>query len=118
MDVRLVAGTRGDLPSAVSRGAFLEGLYFRLNRSAIVLSPLRDRRADISALARFALYRNAYMEVGKEPPSVTPAALLALVDYDWPGNDRELRLVMERAALLARGDAILPEHLPDFRHQR
>jgi DNA-binding NtrC family response regulator len=109
-DVRVVAATNKPLEDEVRAGHFREDLFFRLNVVAITLPALRDRREDIPELiAHFLKTR----QVGKAPFSVDPAAMGVLCGYDWPGNIRELANVLERAQILAEGNAITTDDLPD-----
>jgi len=95
--VRLVALTLRDLPREVERGAFRGDLYHRLAGFEVTLPPLRQRRGDIPALvARFL----AQLEPELGPRTVDPLALARLGQYDWPGNVRQLRNVVRRAAIL------------------
>ena len=106
-DARVLAATNRNLEKEVAEGRFREDLFFRLNVMEIYIPPLRERQPDIGVLAnRFAT------EFTSGKPRFSPAALACLELYEWPGNVRELRNAMERAALLARGEVILPEHLP------
>jgi two-component system response regulator HydG len=107
VDVRLLAATHHDLHDAVLHGRFRDDLYYRLNVIAIEIPPLRERPEDIAPLARALLQR-----ANAPDKRLSSAALRALLDHRWPGNVRELANAMTRAALMARGDVILPEHLP------
>jgi transcriptional regulator with GAF, ATPase, and Fis domain len=109
VDVRFIAATNRDLESEVDRGRFRRDLYFRLNGISLVIPPLRDRRGEIEPLAR-AFLRQACS--GRTAPVLGPEVLARLQSYAWPGNIRELRNVMERAAVLAGEGPILAEHLP------
>jgi NtrC-family two-component system response regulator AlgB len=111
-DVRIVAATNRDLEAEVKAGRFREDLLFRLNTFELVLPPLRDRREDILPLAhRFlALFDRSDDGARFE---LSPDAEAALVSYDWPGNLRELRNAMERAAILAAGTRIGRDLLPE-----
>jgi len=95
--VRLVALTLRDLPREVERGAFRGDLYHRLAGFEVTLPPLRQRRADIPALVAHFLTQLA-SELG--PRTIDPLALARLGTYDWPGNVRQLRNVVRRAAIL------------------
>jgi len=110
IDVRVIAATHGDLAALISQGSFREDLFYRLNVIQVVLPPLRDRREDIPALAEHFLARSA----GKldRRLRLAPEALERLLRYPWPGNVRELENAIERAAILARSDAVGPEDLP------
>jgi DNA-binding NtrC family response regulator len=110
VDVRLVAATNRGLKAAVAARRFREDLYFRLSVFPITVPPLRERRGDIPLLARFFVER-VCRDLKKRSMTLTPEALDALQSYRWPGNVRELQNCIERAAILADGDAILPRHL-------
>jgi DNA-binding NtrC family response regulator len=105
VDVRVVAATNRNLEDAVSSGDFRRDLYFRLKVVEILVPPLRKRRADIEPLARHFLARFAG-ETGRRVRDFTPEALEALKTYNWPGNIREMRNVIERAVVLSHGDLI------------
>lgn len=109
VDVRIVAATNRDLTAAIETGAFREDLYYRLNVIPIHLPPLRERKEDIQLLVRYFLDK---LDVKKRIQEVTPEAMQALVNYQWPGNVRELENVIERAVIIAGGDAITLEHVP------
>ncbi|HXV83649.1 MAG TPA: sigma-54 dependent transcriptional regulator [Candidatus Binatia bacterium] len=111
VDVRIVGATNRDLDLAVKDGRFREDLYHRLNVVPITLPPLRERREDISALARHFLQRFA-KEVKKNLSGINEEALGKLSAYDWPGNVRELANVIERAVVLGQGPEIAPHDLP------
>jgi DNA-binding NtrC family response regulator len=111
IDVRFLAATNRDLEADVARGTFRRDLFFRLNGITLTIPPLRQRPSEIEALARMFLERAA-QQLGRTPPSISGEAYDALARYSWPGNIRELKNVMERAALLCAGSRILPEHLP------
>jgi two-component system response regulator AtoC len=99
VDVRVLAATAKPLDRAVERGEFREDLYYRLNVVELHLPPLRERPEDITALiTHFA--RQAAQRLGR-PVSITPRALVALAGHSWPGNIRELRNAIERAAVLS-----------------
>ena len=107
-DVRLISATHRNLRAMVDDGRFRQDLYYRLNTFPISLPALRERRDDVPLLAETLLARVA---PGHEL-KLSAAALACLTNYDYPGNVRELRNVLERATLLCDGDTILPEHLP------
>ena len=108
--MRVLAATNQDLEQAVAAGRFREDLYYRLNVIEVVLPPLRERREDIPALAEHFMARAAG-RLGREI-RLSAEALERLLRYPWPGNVRELENAIERAAILARGDAVTPEDLP------
>jgi hypothetical protein len=95
VDVRIVAATHRDLDRLVQDGRFREDLYYRLNVVPIRIPPLRERKEDVTALARLFIKRSSEPE--SEVPSLSRSAAKALEDHDWPGNVRELRNVIERA---------------------
>jgi len=110
VDVRVLCATNRDLREMVGNEQFREDLFFRLNTFEIVLPPLRERKGDIAALAQHMLRR--FNRRGTAEPTLSPEAISALGDHDWPGNSRELANAIERATILAAGGPILPEHLP------
>jgi DNA-binding NtrC family response regulator len=95
----------------VAAGRFREDLYYRLNVINLTLPSLRQRPSDIPALAMHFLKRYAE-ENGKTVSSISDAALTLLANHPWPGNVRELENVIERAVVIAEGDALEPHHLP------
>jgi two-component system, NtrC family, response regulator AlgB len=111
-DVRIVAATNRDLAAEVKAGRFREDLLYRLNAFEVTVPPLRERREDLIALARrFAAF---FARTSQRHVFVLSAeAESALVAYAWPGNIRELRNAIERAAILAPGDRIGPELFPE-----
>jgi DNA-binding NtrC family response regulator len=106
-DARILAATNRNLEEQIKAGRFREDLFYRLNVVELSVPPLRERPEDILPLAQHFLEQFAR---GKARLSAGTADCLRR--YAWPGNVRELRNAMERAALLSRGDVILPEHLP------
>src|SRR5947199_3128602 len=102
VDTRVIAATNQSLEDEIEAGRFRDDLYYRLNVVPIRLPPLRERREDIPALARFFLTR--YSEENKrEPPELTEPMLRVLQDYDWPGNVRELENYIERLVVMGEG---------------
>ncbi len=112
VDVRLIAATHRDLPAEVERGRFRRDLYYRISVVTVALPPLRDRPEDVPDLAEAYLARLA-RSLGRRVRAIHPEAMEALRAYPWPGNVRELVNVIEQAVNLARGDLVLPEHLPE-----
>ena len=112
IDVRFVSATNRDLEADVAAGRFREDLFFRLNGFSVLIPPLRERVSEIEPLARALLAADARSVGNARAPELSAEALHALRAYSWPGNIRELRNVMQRAALLCGGAAILPAHLP------
>ena len=113
LDVRVIAATARDLARAAAEGLFREDLYYRLNVVGIRLPPLRERPADIPALATHFVAKYARLRPEAPVSGLAPAALEALRCYRWPGNVRELEHVVERAMVLAEGPEIREEDLPD-----
>ncbi len=111
VDVRVVLATNEDLEALVSAGRFRADLYWRINVVAIGLPPLRERCADVPALARHFLAAAA-VRAGRAVTDFTPAALEALVRHAWPGNVRELEHAVERGVFLGRGDLVDLGDLP------
>ena len=109
-NVRIVAATNRDLEQMSEDGDFRADLYFRLSAFVVEVPPLRDRRKDIVALCEHFTRHLAFSR--RTHPRFSIAALKQLQTYDWPGNIRELRNVVERAMILSRdGKEILPDHL-------
>ena len=110
VNVRILATTNRDLLGEIARGGFREDLYFRLNVITLRIPPLRERPADIAALAEH--FARRYAEVNGLPwRPLTPAALARLAAQPWRGNVRELENTIHRAVLLAETDRIGPEAL-------
>ena len=112
VDARLVALTNVDLEEAVRRRAFRTDLFYRLNVVRIQVPPLRERREDVRRLARGFLKTYAAKH-GRRALRIEPDALALLETYDFPGNVRELAHVLERAVIMADGERVEAEHLPD-----
>jgi DNA-binding NtrC family response regulator len=110
VDVRVVAATNRELESAVGEGLFRGDLYHRLSQITLRVPPLRDRVEDIVPLAKYFLTEHA------EGLRFSDCALAALTCYKWPGNIRELRNVVTRAAVLAQHSEIRAEDLPLAAH--
>jgi DNA-binding NtrC family response regulator len=108
-DIRLISATHRNLRAMVESGGFRQDLYFRLNTFPISLPALRERLSDVPLLVESLLVRVA---PGREL-HLADETLRYLMAYDYPGNVRELRNVLERATLLCDGDTIYPEHLPE-----
>lgn len=109
-DVRVIAATNKPLEEEQKAGRFREDLFYRLNVISIDLPPLRERSEDIPALVEHILKTR---QVGRVPYSVAPEAMEALRHYEWPGNIRELVNVLERAQILAEGNTITTDDLPE-----
>lgn len=104
-DVRIIAATNRDLKREAAAGRFREDLYYRLNVFPIQVAPLRERQDDIPLLAQHFINLSV-KEMGCARPRLTRAGIIRLQGYDWPGNIRELRNVIERAVILARGGTL------------
>ena len=115
VDVRVVAATNRDLPGMVEKGEFREDLFYRLNVIPINLPPLRERREDIALLARHFMDKYC-LELGRQSIALPAKILNLLEQYSWPGNIRELENVIERAAILCRGDKLTQDFLPTEFH--
>jgi len=100
VDVRIITATNKDIEKELARGRFREDLYYRLRVVVIELPPLRDRKDDIPELAQFFLNRYK-REFGKRIERIDPAAMKALIDYNWPGNIRQLESVVERSVIMS-----------------
>jgi DNA-binding NtrC family response regulator len=111
-DVRIVAATNKNLEEQISKGLFREDLFYRLNVIEVKIPPLRERKEDISVLARHFVEKYS-RENNKKVVGIRDEAMEILYGYSWPGNIRELRNVIERAVVLAPGDKIGPSELPE-----
>jgi two-component system response regulator AtoC len=108
VNVRVVAATNHDLQAMVSRGDFRQDLYYRLSAFPVQVPALREHKDDIPALAEHFLSRIAD---GDRYLPLSPELIETLLGYDYPGNVRQLRNIIERAAILACGDALGTDHL-------
>jgi formate hydrogenlyase transcriptional activator len=105
VDVRVIAATNKDLASGMRDGHFRADLFYRLNVFPIRVPPLRERRPDIAVLARH--FARQFSERQHKPtPHLADEVVERLINYDWPGNIRELQNVIERAIILVRGDTV------------
>ena len=111
INVRVVAASNRDLKDAVDKGLMREDLYFRLNVVTLSLPPLRERRGDIPLLAYYMLRKYSTI-IGRDVQEITPEAMQRLVEYDFPGNIRELSNFIERGVALSSGSELGVEHLP------
>ncbi len=108
VDVRLIAATNKDLEAEVSRGAFREDLFYRLNVIRINLPPLRERREDLPLLIEHLFKKLTGADTGR----IADGAMRRLLDYHWPGNIRELENFLERCVVLGQTGEITEDHLP------
>jgi transcriptional regulator with GAF, ATPase, and Fis domain len=111
VNVRIIAATNRDLGKEMAEGRFRSDLYYRLNIFPIDLPPLRERRADIPLLASHFILHYA-KKTGRKIETLSSRAMQELVQYNWPGNIRELEHLIERSILLTSGDMIKQIHLP------
>jgi DNA-binding NtrC family response regulator len=111
-DVRIIAATNQDLRSRVQTGDFREDLYYRLNVIPIHVAPLRERKEDIPLLLEHFIKQNA-ATLNHSPVSLGEDARVALHEYSYPGNVRELRNIVERLTVTCRRHSIIFEDLPD-----
>jgi DNA-binding NtrC family response regulator len=112
VDVRVVAATNQNLAELVSRGAFRQDLYYRLDVVAIRLPPLRERVEDIPLLARHFLQHYSH-ESGKAITAISDKAMELLCAYSWPGNIRELEHAIEQTVALSNQPVLTPDDLPE-----
>jgi two-component system, NtrC family, response regulator len=112
VDVRLVAATNHDLQERVHEGSFREDLFYRLNVVPLRMPALRERREDIPLLSEHFLVKHAKRHE-RPVPRLAPEVLALFDAYDWPGNIRELENLLERMVVLARGDTITLDDVPE-----
>lgn len=113
VDVRIISATNKDLAKLVADGAFREDLYYRLNVFPIEAPPLRERKEDVPTLVqRFVARFNA--EEGRNVRGASQATMQMLLDFDWPGNVRQLENAVFRAVILCEGDLLQPEDFPQI----
>jgi len=110
VDFRVISATNKDLEKAIKEGSFREDLYYRLNVFSILLPPLRERRTDIPLIAKYFLSKYA-QSMNKNVVDFSPQAMEMFIGYDWPGNIREVRNVVERAMVVAQGSQIQVEDI-------
>ena len=111
VDVRIIAATNRPLEQAVAKRQFREDLFYRLNVVRVHLPALRDRRGDIRLLVNYFL-KNFAKQQQRPPKPVGPGVIKSLEKFHWPGNVRELENVIQRALVVAKGEAILLSDLP------
>lgn len=111
VDVRIIAATNKDLKAEVDKGNFREDLYYRLKVVPIHLPALRERKDDIPLLVKH--FINKFnKEMSREVTNLSPRTMELLMEYNYPGNIREMQHIMEHAFVRCQGKTILPEHLP------
>jgi DNA-binding NtrC family response regulator len=106
VDVRLITATNRPLEDDITQGSFREDLYYRVNVFPIELPPLRDRREDISPIASYIFNR-----MGRDPRNISDEALRKLQLYNWPGNIRELKNVLERAVIVRPAGSVTADDI-------
>lgn len=111
VDIRIVAATNKDLKREVETGGFRKDLFYRLNVVSLHLPPLAERRDDVPLLAHHFLARYAEVQ-GKSIEGFSDEVMKVLINYEYPGNIRELENIVERAVVLCNGGEILAKHLP------
>jgi two-component system nitrogen regulation response regulator NtrX len=109
VDVRVLAASNKDLLKEIDKGVFREDLFYRLNVVPIIVPPLRERREDVPLLVRHFLHVHAE-EQGLKLKQVAPEAMEVFTNYDWPGNIRELRNLIERLMIMVPGSVIEAAH--------
>ena len=112
VNVRIITATNRDLSEMVAQGKFREDLYFRLSVFHIHVPPLRERRQDLPALIKFLLQRNTRRMSNQPEVTLDPGAEAVLMNYEWPGNVREMENIIDRAIILADGNHIVLADLP------
>ena len=115
-DVRVLAATNRDLFMEVEAGRFRDDLYYRLNVITLRLPPLRDRKEDIPLLCNHFLNKYSLKE-SKDIKFFSPGAMQILMDYEWPGNIRQLENAVSHAVILSQSQSIEKGHLPQFLKQ-
>lgn len=110
-DVRVICATKKNLLKEVENGRYREDLFYRLKVFPIMVPPLRNRKEDIPLLLE-SFTNNISNELGKDIDTVSAPAVRSLLEYNFPGNIRELKNIIERAVILCNGKEILKEHLP------
>ena len=112
VDVRIIAATNRDLESGIKNGNFRQDLYYRLNVVSLTMPPLRERRDDIPVLANYFVSKYS-KKCKRQVLRISREAQVLLLNYDFPGNVRELENAIERAIVLGNSDIIQPEDLPE-----
>jgi len=105
VNVRVIAATNRNLEQAIEKKEFREDLFYRLNVFPIICPPLRDRKEDIPLLVKHFCQKHE-AKIGKKVTDISPKVMESLMNYDWPGNIRELENLIERALILSSGDTL------------
>jgi len=109
----VLAATNRDLRRGVEEGRLREDLYYRLNVFSIHMPPLRERKEDIPLLSRYFLKKFCLKE-GKKIQEISSDAMKALMDYNWPGNVRQLENALSYAVIISQEETVKRKHLPPF----
>ena len=117
VDIRVIAATHRNLERMVSENQFREDLWFRLNVFPIIIPPLRQRKEDIPALARFLVTKKSRELDIKILPDIAPGGLERLIKYNWQGNIRELENMVERELIRYHGGELMFNSLPDYKEE-
>lgn len=113
IDVRIIAATNRKLENSIQEGSFREDLFYRLNVVSIHIPLLKNRKEDIPLLVEH-FVRKFAPELNRKNVSISNEVIKLLMEYDWPGNVREVENVIKNALVMGVGELILPEHLPSF----
>jgi DNA-binding NtrC family response regulator len=113
VDVRIIAATNANIEKNMKEGKFREDLYDRLAFETIWVPPLRERKSDIEPLCYHFMKKLSEEIPGVKPKRLSPETLSLMMEYDWHGNIRELKYVIERITYKLDGDTIFPHHLPE-----
>ena len=111
VDVRIIAATNKDLQSAMKAGTFRSDLFYRLHVVPIHIPPLRERKDDLITLTDYFL-KKFTAKYRKQITSITPEVIASFIQYDWPGNIRELENVLERIILMSENDTLSLDQVP------
>ena len=113
VDVRVIATTNRDLEQEIEKGNFRQDLYFRLNVIPVIVPPLRERREDIPVLSEYFLEK---FKNGMDTPlkEISKEAIDILVQYDWPGNVREIKNLIHRCTVMIDSEVLMPEHFENM----
>jgi PAS domain S-box-containing protein len=117
VNVRILSASNRNLEKMVGKGQFREDLYYRLNVFRIQLPELKDRRIDLPILIDHIL-RHLCVAKDLRPPEISESVMEILLNYNYPGNVRELENILEHALIVSQEDIIQPKHLPDYLQQR
>jgi len=117
VNVRILSASNRNLEKMVEKGQFREDLYYRLNVFRIQLPELKDRRIDLPILIDHIL-RHLCVAKDLRPPEISESVMEILLNYNYPGNVRELENILEHALIVSQEDTIQPKHLPDYLQQR